>query len=197
MTQDEFLIQDLAEETGVSPRTIRYYQQEGLLPEPDNRGKFAYYNQDHLKRLILIQELKKNFLPLKEIRERLNSLTSHEVQILLEEQNDRHTRQAPPSAPAPRIAENRKIETEPDSALDYITRLLTTSSHKPVQDPGDAHRIHSRKAAPQQYVSGSPAESWRRIFLAPGVEILVKEPLSPQDEKRLAELIKFAQKLYT
>jgi DNA-binding transcriptional MerR regulator len=193
MKQDEFLIQDLAEETGVSPRTIRYYQQEGLLPEPDNRGKFAYYNQDHRKRLLLIQELKKNFLPLKEIRDRMNSLTSQQVQSLLEEQNTEDIQKAHSG----QIFIIQQAQADSDTAVDYIARLLKSQSHTHTQDPGIKPNLHLQKAPPQQYISGSPAESWRRIFLASGKEILIKEPISPQDQKRLEELIKFAQKLFT
>jgi DNA-binding transcriptional MerR regulator len=52
-----YTISQLAEAAGVTPRTIRYYTAEGLLPRPDARGQYALYSQDHLLRLQLIGRL--------------------------------------------------------------------------------------------------------------------------------------------
>ena len=41
MNQDKYWISDLAAVADVSRRTIRYYIQEGLLPQPKIRGKYA------------------------------------------------------------------------------------------------------------------------------------------------------------
>ena len=191
MIQNEYLIQELADETGISLRTIRYYQQEGLLPEPENRGKFAYYNNDHLDRLKLIQELKKNYLPLKEIREQLNSLTSVQVKTLLESHKADKLRQVS-------FGDTPKGKTTrpgSDTAQEYISRLLQT---KPGFDDQELEKFQStpyKKPETLRYVAGTPTESWQRIILAPGIEIQVKEPLSPQDRKRLEELIKIAKSL--
>ena len=46
-----YTIQELSEATGVSLRNIRYYTTEELLPRPTERGRNAYYTQDHLNRL--------------------------------------------------------------------------------------------------------------------------------------------------
>lgn len=48
---------ELAEETGLSPRTIRYYISRGLLNGPVVAGRGAVYNAGHLERLRRIQEL--------------------------------------------------------------------------------------------------------------------------------------------
>lgn len=76
-------IGELARLADVTPRTIRYYTGEGLLPPPVTRGKYAMYSQDHLQRLRLIARLKAAYLPLGEIRIRLDQLTTEEIKQLL------------------------------------------------------------------------------------------------------------------
>ncbi len=190
MLKDEYTIRELAKLAGTSPRTIRYYQQEGLLPEPVNRGKYAYYNNDHLVRLRLIQELKNSYFPLKEIRARLNALTTHQVQSLLESQATTQMRQPAPS----KVSDNQPVQSGSDTALDYISRLLKTQSELRHQEPPKAPPA---PPANQHYVAGTPTESWRHIALAPRIEIHIQEPISPLDQQRLEELVKFARKLFT
>lgn len=192
MIQNEYLIQELADETGISPRTIRYYQQEGLLPEPVNRGKFAYYYNDHLERLKLIQELKKNYLPLREIREQLNTLTSEQVRALLEGHQTDKLRQVSYDDKS----KGKPVQPSSDSALEYISRLLQTQTEIRDQEFEKFRSTPNKKVDNVRYVAGLPSESWQRIILAPGIEIQVKEPLSPQDRKRLEELIKIAKNLF-
>lgn len=51
-------IKEVAQLSGVSLSTIRYYLREGLLPPPMKTGKtMAYYGQDYLKRLAFIKQL--------------------------------------------------------------------------------------------------------------------------------------------
>ncbi|MGA3281410.1 MAG: TetR family transcriptional regulator [Smithella sp.] len=52
--------------------TIRYYILEGLLPAPLKTAKtMAYYTQEHLKRILEIQKLKKENVPLVIIKKKL------------------------------------------------------------------------------------------------------------------------------
>ncbi len=66
-----YKLHELAEEAGVSPRTVRYYVQRGLLPAPEFRGKDTAYGQEHLLRLHAIKRLQQTHLPLDEIQDRL------------------------------------------------------------------------------------------------------------------------------
>ena len=66
----EFSIAEVCERTGLSARTVRYYEELGLLP--DVRRKAAgrrVYGADEVERLRFIQRLKKLGLPLAEIRQ--------------------------------------------------------------------------------------------------------------------------------
>ena len=75
MEEEKFLIHELAEKAGVTVRTIRYYTNEGLLPQPEASGKYAYYSAAHLNRLELIRRMKDAYLPLREIRQTLVRLS--------------------------------------------------------------------------------------------------------------------------
>lgn len=76
-------MEDLETESGLTARTIRYYISEGLLPPAYGRGPSAVYDADHLLRLRYIQQLKAARLPLNDIKERLNGLTSDDLAVAL------------------------------------------------------------------------------------------------------------------
>lgn len=63
----ELTIDELAHETGVSSRNIRYYQTRGLLPPPRVKGRSGVYGQQHIDRLALLDELKSEGLNLQAI----------------------------------------------------------------------------------------------------------------------------------
>lgn len=84
MLKENLLISDLARETGVSVRTIRYYIMEGLLPSPQVRGRYSVYDEGYLHRIKLIKILKDAYLPLSKIRELLSNLKPEEIKSTLE-----------------------------------------------------------------------------------------------------------------
>ncbi len=98
-----YSIGDLAGLVGSTPRTIRYYVAQGLLPPPVGSGAGAYYTNDHLERLRLIQRLQRQHQPLSEIRQRLSQLGAREVAALVA---------------------HDEPETPSDSALDYVRTVL-------------------------------------------------------------------------
>lgn len=62
---------ELAEESGVPARTIRYYIARGLLEGPETAGRGASYGERHLERLRQIRALQGKGLTLAEIARRL------------------------------------------------------------------------------------------------------------------------------
>ena len=70
----------LATAAGVSPRTVRYYVQRGLLPAPEFRGPDTGYGPEHLARLLAIRVLQARHLPLDEIQRALNARTLDEIE---------------------------------------------------------------------------------------------------------------------
>jgi len=80
--KDTFRLEELAAEAGVSPRTVRYYVQKGLLPAPQFRGKDTSYDRDHLLRLRVIRRLQEAYLPLEAIAVELATRTPAELEAI-------------------------------------------------------------------------------------------------------------------
>jgi DNA-binding transcriptional MerR regulator len=64
-------VDEVAEQTGTTVRTVRYYQSQGLLPAPERVGREARYGEVHLERLRLITRLQHQGLRLTAIAELL------------------------------------------------------------------------------------------------------------------------------
>ena len=71
-----FTIDELSQHTGVPGRTIRFYQSQGVLPSPRREGRVAFYDEDHVRRLHLIADLRHRGLRLDAIRDALEQLES-------------------------------------------------------------------------------------------------------------------------
>lgn len=68
---DEFTVEALSERTGVSVRNVRAYQTAGLMPPPRLQGRTALYNAEHLGKLELIRDLRKQGFKLETIKDML------------------------------------------------------------------------------------------------------------------------------
>jgi DNA-binding transcriptional MerR regulator len=177
--QEEFLINELANLAGVTVRTIRYYTDEGLLPQPETRGKYAYYNRGHLHRLELIRRMKETYLPLREIRDVIQRMSDKEVQQQLRATSE----DAPSSQKSYQVSESKT------SALDYIARVRGRQSDLRTPEKDDEAILPSRLPAAQPpgmpvgkiiiLEDDPPEEHWRRIEIAAGVELHLREPVDP------------------
>lgn len=67
----EFTVEALSERTGVSVRNVRAYQTAGLMPPPRLQGRTAFYNAEHLGKLELIRDLRKQGFKLEAIKDML------------------------------------------------------------------------------------------------------------------------------
>jgi len=128
-----YTISQLAERAGVTPRTIRYYTAEGLLPRPDARGQYALYGVEHLLRLQLIARLKDAYLPLGEIKARIEYLGADQIRALLEED-----RAASDLAP-------------PSNAAEYVSQVLARQQlpalgYKQIAEHEEGYKLSSRPA---------------------------------------------------
>jgi DNA-binding transcriptional MerR regulator len=63
-----FRIDELAQATGLTVDTIRYYVREGLLDPPERCGRHKLYGRAHLERLVRIRELQEQRFSLAAIR---------------------------------------------------------------------------------------------------------------------------------
>ncbi|MFE7775614.1 MerR family transcriptional regulator [Streptomyces sp. NPDC057445] len=71
--RSEYRIEDLAHHSGATVRTIRAYQDRGLLPKPERRGRSNVYRDTHLARLRQIADLLDRGYTLASIKELLEA----------------------------------------------------------------------------------------------------------------------------
>jgi len=149
-----YSLAELTRAAGVSVRTVRYYIAEGLVPPPFGAGPRAAYGDGHLDRLRLIGRLKAGFLPLREIRRRLDALDDAQVRRLLATESGEGAEGTGWGLAAPRRA---------DSAADYVARVLggggtppsvaNRAAREPPPAPVDAFAAETSLA----FVSAPPA----------------------------------------
>ncbi|WP_457974757.1 MerR family transcriptional regulator [Arthrobacter sp. D1-17] len=73
-------IGELAERTGLSLRTIRHYDDVGLLPATARtEGGFRVYSEDDFERLMVIKQMKPLGFSLEEMGEILDLLSPHKT----------------------------------------------------------------------------------------------------------------------
>src|SRR3954453_14712125 len=74
MPDDPYSLAALARLADVTPRTIRYYLAQGLLPAAEAAGPATRYSEAHLDRLRLIPRLQREARPVARIRARLEQM---------------------------------------------------------------------------------------------------------------------------
>jgi DNA-binding transcriptional MerR regulator len=194
--EPRYSLTELADLAGVTPRTVRYYMSQGLLPSPGASGPGAKYDDAHLGRLRVIRRLQREHLPLAEIRQRLAGLDDVTITALAEERA---------TAPGPQ-----------DSALDYIRRVLGPGdravheallAYSPVAHPSPAPALAA--AAPKASLPRAAMtlgveptsdrqferSQWERIPLAPDIELHVRRPLPRPLAKQVDRLVSIARDL--
>lgn len=73
MSETRLRIGEVAERAGIRPSAIRYYEQIGLIPEPERVSGQRAYESSVLRRLSLIDVSQRAGLSLDEIRELLDA----------------------------------------------------------------------------------------------------------------------------
>lgn len=193
-----YTIGELAQQAGVTPRTVRYYTTEGLLPQPDTRGRYARYSHAHLARLAEIVRLKAQYLPLHVIRERLtkDAGSSSEIQPSVSAAPPLRLSKTGPSArnAPPHIAGARHDAEPLRAGTEASVHAGTPGDSVPPLQLGH-YQFFPDLPEPlaAQTGEGAEPERWQRISLAPGVELHVREPLSPERRRRLEALIAAAR----
>jgi DNA-binding transcriptional MerR regulator len=210
-TQEEiYSIGELAKHAGVTVRTVRYYCSEGLLPPPNNGGRYASYGEQHLCRLLLIARFKRDFLPLSEIKARMTSMTTAAIQALLAVETsvpDHTLRKARPHQPDTHPAVKPSVGDISSSLSHFLEETLSLSSDLPANVPERRRRVllispmlspatgrfsdrqESGDIAGGYLLDESLGETWKRVPLAPGVELHFRLPNSPEEREALNRVI--------
>src|SRR5215208_8194598 len=75
MTETRMRIGEVAEQAGLRPSALRYYEEIGLIPEPDRISGQRTYEPSIFRRLALIDVSQRAGLNLDEVRELLDAGT--------------------------------------------------------------------------------------------------------------------------
>ena len=202
--QPELTLTELAESSGLQPRTIRSWVAQGLIPGPLSRGPAARYPADQLDRILAIRTMKDRLgMSLTDIRHELLVATADQIQAWAD--------QAEGIAPEAPASQPMQSPVDPDEAVDYF-RALRERPAPAAGNPLGAARM-SRSAPARRSVSGfealerrlsedgartpserkGRAEEWIRIPVTPDVELSVRGRLDAEQRARLercAELMR-------
>jgi len=172
-------ISELADRAGVTPRTIRFYIQQGLLPSPGQTGPGAKYDLGYLARLRLIRRLQREHLPLAEIRKRLVGLDEAAVEAAL-----------------------NSPELGPTSSVDYVRMVLGGAPTLGRMPRSAASAAPPLSAVPSPSIGkplrkpASDRSQWQRIALTDDVELHIRRPLSRDTNRRLERLLEQARRIF-
>lgn len=197
----ELTLEDLATISGLPVRTLRFYIQEGVLQGPDTHGKNARYSQQHLDQLELIRRLKKLRLPLQEIRQLLNNMTSTEIIQIQQYQDILQTLPLVHDKSASAEISNSEPGT---SALTYIHNLEQDWTNiRKISDAQDNISFFQQSSGSNTKIyknSQSQAtgkhEIWTRILIEDGLEINFRQPKAFDDQAKIINLVEYARNLY-
>ncbi len=223
MPDDPYTLADLARLADVTPRTVRYYIAQGLLPSPETAGPATRYGEGHLLRLRLIRHLQREHLPLAEIRARLERMGDDEVRAALDAEGPAPA--APPMDTAQTLAHVRALMTKAGVAPRFYDQPRVASESASSAIPGEPEGFALRVAPPPDPAAPAPSltpaplpapaaappaaaaapgprgtagdrSTWERLALTPDVELHVRRPLDRTANKRVERLIRIARELF-
>lgn len=224
MPDDPYSIADLARLADVTPRTVRYYVAQGLLPSPDVAGPATRYGEGHLARLRLIRRLQRDHLPLAEIRARLERMGDDEVGAALAATEIGDPQ--PPMSTDQTLAYVRDLMTKsgvaprfydqpapaPASAPPALLRRSSAIREVPDEFPmRETPGLPSQAPLPQapapMWIPAAPPASahrpgtvdrstWERLSITPDIEIHVRRPLDRRSNKLVERLARIARDLF-
>jgi DNA-binding transcriptional MerR regulator len=176
MPEARYDLKTLCLEAEVTPRTVHFYIQAGLLRPAGTPGPGSHYNKGHLKRLQLIKLLQKEHLPLAEIRKRIDSLDDAEVERVLGEYQSRRA-------------------SAQTTAVDYIRSVLSGQPRQYFSAAMEPSAT-TRPSIPQNVRPAPERSQWERILLATDIELHLRRPLSREQNRQVERLIAFARELF-
>lgn len=161
-----YKIDELAREAQVSPRTIRYYVQRGLLPAPAFHGRDTTYERGHLLRLQVIKKLQQSHMPLEEIQARITAASIGELERMLSQPQSQSQSQSQPHP--------RSTAPAPSGARPRVGPYRSRGEGEPLP-------VHIPSRA------GQP-ERWERIHIMPGLEVHVRSDAGPEARRAAREI---------
>ena len=167
LAQERGTVSDVPDE-----RTIRYYLTEGLVsPAEDKQGTASVFGYRHLLQLLAVKKLQAEHLPIRKIRELVESREVRDLERLLGLEGG---------------------TTSKNEALSYLEKLLTkpaaashASAARPLNFSASPQPSVAPSAPPPQFSpSSSGSGAWERIEIEPGLELHVQSSYQPPTDVR-------------
>jgi len=157
---------ELARRADVTPRTVRYYIAQGLIPAPA-AGPGQHYGTGQLQRIALIKRLQREHLPLAEIRGRLSALDDASVALALAE--------AETTDDEVDAARALEAATPPDreQALSYIRRVLDEGA---TRRAGPSRTVMAPASSAPPLAASPPPAAPPSTTTPPAASHLAEEP---------------------
>jgi DNA-binding transcriptional MerR regulator len=138
----EYRIDDLARQAGTTTRNVRVYQENGLLPRPQRRGRVAIYTDRHLRQLQAIIRLLGEGFTVKHILKFLTGLQRGEdlLEVLdLADLGELVT--APWSHPVTKTMTREQLEAQLGQLDAPLLQRLIASGVIETTDAGNVYRV--------------------------------------------------------
>ena len=175
-------LEELAERTGLSVRTIRYYITQNLVPHPTSRGRGAEYGEEHLLRLEMVARLSRGNMPIARQREVLEKMDLDQIR-----------------------RELGRAEKPPDplSASEFIRDLLEKSAVSSSEVvPPSPPALSPAPRAPSETAGADPPTGrlrqeparWTHWQLARGVELHVRSDEEKYYEPLIQQVLETARR---
>jgi DNA-binding transcriptional MerR regulator len=207
-----YSLNELTQATGVTPRTVRYYVSEGLLPPPVAAGPRSYYTESHLQRLLLIGHLKDAYLPLREIRRRLQALSDEDITgAIAELESVQDDSRAPQQTSRAMMVEDRVASYSPlpeeedrqdEAATPPYDQLRPQTWPFVASRPGEYSDPVPQEPAwrlPQPIKSSGRSMQrgtiWRKLEISEAAEFLIEERLYQRRKEQIDALLAWAQRI--
>ena len=213
MLATEPTLAELAEASGLLPRTLRSWVAQGLLPGPLTRGPFARYPADTLERVLAVRAMHDLLgMPFTAIRQELLVASPEQIQGYAAKAAGLAPEPSDPPATAPRQGSG--------SALAYLQALRARAATPAALPAAPMLRAGAPAATPRPDTLAMPpapsateppalsgfealerrlaegrtgkpparkarAEEWLRIPVTPDVELAIRGPLDAEQRARL------------
>jgi DNA-binding transcriptional MerR regulator len=174
-------LKDLADASGISERTIRFYIVNGLLLGADVAGPQARYpdeNLGRLRRIALAQDAGWQLARVREWFER--GAPDDEAPRPTPHDRAPGPSRLKPSASAPSSPVQRPLPL-PEARRPGATRSVDAAAEDDDRRAGSG--------------SAKTRSSWQRIEIEPGVELHVRRPSTTASNRRVRNLLSFARQL--
>ncbi len=201
MTEREYTLDELAEITGIRPRTIRHYIQRKLLNGPNSVGRGATYGEYHRKRLEVIRTLRDYHFSINQIAQYFRQAQSDEdidLAVLPIDLSERgggsrrasiddldfiQGRRSPEPDEEDHVSHAMQSAPDISDQQSHVADSAPTDSYAPPPTIGPIEQLLEQLrslTADQRVARRTLGEEWVRFAATPDLEIHVRGEVSPE-----------------